>query len=395
MALRVLAVSAGAGIAALAASWRLFPSDRTAKGDESLESWEIIRREDAKGSGLLLSCRNRQSGAQTSPIRFWAEPDGLYPVFLPPERLAWLDANVRLRSGDVAIVTYPKCGTTWTEQIVLLLQNGCRPDLLDPENKNTYRREVKAGKLWPTANVFSARESPRDALAGPPRRGEFSLVMEPAEFDKLPGPRVIKSHMPVAHFNGASCRGGPDDGPRGFSLQSGVRVIYVTRNPFDAAVSAFYHPGGIKPNKLGYPFTAYAKVYSRYGFAWGSWYDHVKGWRDAWRENRKQVLWVHYEELQADLPKAIARIAAFLDIKASPELVQRVAKNSTFKAMKKRAGNDKHFVHLRKGKVGDWRAHFSAKAREEFRSRYCAQMKGYGDLVYDVGNGETLSSGTS
>jgi len=49
-------------------------------------------------------------------------------------------------------------------------------------------------------------------------------------------------------------------------------------------------------------------------------------------------LWLQYEELHDDLPKAIAKIASFLGIEASPEFCEEVAKKSTIKAMKKQVG---------------------------------------------------------
>uniref|UniRef100_A0A7S3Z3V7 Sulfotransferase domain-containing protein n=1 Tax=Lotharella globosa TaxID=91324 RepID=A0A7S3Z3V7_9EUKA len=82
---------------------------------------------------------------------------------------------------------------------------------------------------------------------------------------------------------------------------------------------------------------------------------------------------MHYEELHDDLPKAIAKIASFLGIKASPEFCEEVAKKSSMKAMKKQAAaskakeaSQKRHVHLRKGKVGNWRARFSEEVRTCF-----------------------------
>jgi hypothetical protein len=46
------------------------------------------------------------------------------------------------------VLTYPKCGTTWTEQAVLLLLNNADASLLDPKTKNSYRVGGIGEKSW-------------------------------------------------------------------------------------------------------------------------------------------------------------------------------------------------------------------------------------------------------
>ena len=51
---------------------------------------------------------------------------------------------------DVHIFSYPKSGTTWLEQCVLLLLNGGDTSLLNPSHKNTYSPAApeSRGKIW-------------------------------------------------------------------------------------------------------------------------------------------------------------------------------------------------------------------------------------------------------
>ena len=48
------------------------------------------------------------------------------------------------------VATYIKCGTTWAEQIVLLLLHGpAAVARLDPTRRNTYQPgQAEVGKIW-------------------------------------------------------------------------------------------------------------------------------------------------------------------------------------------------------------------------------------------------------
>jgi hypothetical protein len=48
-----------------------------------------------------------------------------FPPFIPQANLDTLAADFVANDGNVFVVTYPKCGTTWMEQVVhLLLHDG-------------------------------------------------------------------------------------------------------------------------------------------------------------------------------------------------------------------------------------------------------------------------------
>ena len=82
------------------------------------------------------------------------------------------------------------------------------------------------------------------------------------------------------------------------------------------------------------------------------------------REAPDQVLWLRYEEVLADPEREIARVAAFVGVDATPELMQKVNALSNFDAMKQKAGKMAYFY--RKGSAGDAKGHFDETLGAEF-----------------------------
>jgi hypothetical protein len=140
-----------------------------------------------------------------------------------------LESILKYKSSDILIISYPKCGTTWTEQCILLLLADGNRSALNPATKNTYvplSQAEKVGKIWPEASL----EQFKTFATIMPEAAYISL----AEFDNIGSSanslqkrRVIKSHAPVSNLLGCQQQGL-------MGLPDGMKVIVVTRNPFDA-----------------------------------------------------------------------------------------------------------------------------------------------------------------
>ena len=228
---------------------------------------------------------------------------------------------------DVWIATYPKTGTLWTAQIVRLI----------------HSKGVQDDTVLPTVVPW---------LENSDLNFKSDLPVE-----KMPRPRAFRSHFPYASFPTSNS---PHSMPSKF--------IYVMRNPKDVVVSYF------KFLKLGiYPDLQWDQFWKMFmaGYTpYGDYFDHILSW---WaHRDSPNILFMKYEDIKKDLLQAVSKIASFLEVDLSPDVIQKIAELTTFEKMKtdKTANfswykmfNNKRGrpEYLRKGTVGDWTMHLSAE----------------------------------
>ena len=106
------------------------------------------------------------------------------------------------------------------------------------------------------------------------------------------------------------------------------------------------------------------------------WFEHVASF---WaHRDEPNVLFVHYNDLQADLDAQMRRVAAFLDIEIDERRWADQVERCTFESMKRRSAEiadfESHFVggadtFLYKGTNGRWRDVLTAEELERFDQR--------------------------
>ena len=239
---------------------------------------------------------------------------------------------------DVWIVAYPKSGSVWTSQIVRLIHNRGVPD-------NT----VLADAIPFAESLFGSGNVP---------------------VDQVPRPRAIRSHFPYDQF------------PCGLPHSLPSKFIYVMRNPKDLAVS-FYHfcrLGLIKD--LEWDVTM--QHFTSGNLPYGDNLDHILSW---WaHRDSENILFLKYEDMKKDLPQAVSKIASFLEVDLSPDVVKKIADLTTFDRMKAdstanmswmKEFNDEEGkpAFCRKGEVGDWKNYFSAEQSAEFDRKSREKLK--------------------
>ena len=281
--------------------------------------------------------------------------EGIYEtvngVLLPklsPKRWEYL-RTYPLRPDDVFIVTYPKGGTTWTQQIVRLLRNNGRVDnqLLD--------------RAVPWLEVL-------DSDFG--IHFDYNVAME-----TILSPRAFKSHFPYHLI------------PGGMPHTSPAKYIYVARNPKDNIVSLWHHRKRLQCS---------AKEHSWDGFLFnalcgkrlfGSWFDRVLEWWN--HKDEENILFLKYEDMKKDPYQSVRTIANFIGVTgATDELIVDVVKKSSFSSMSQDPTTDYSWqvgtvyategVFMRKGVIGDWKNTFTSEQNTSFDKMYHEKMAGTG-----------------
>ncbi|XP_065294483.1 sulfotransferase ssu-1-like [Dermacentor albipictus] len=262
--------------------------------------------------------------------------------------------------GDLIIVGYPKCGTTWMEHIVY--------------------------------NILMDAEEPEDPL-DKVLRMPF-LEMQGAEAAVYaPQPRALKTHLPF-HM---------------IPYSRDAKYICITRNPYDCCVSLYYHTRNNPPYNFSEgTFEEFFELFLDGRVEFGDYFDNVLSWYNHRRD--PNVLFLTYEELKADTTRHVLRIAAFIGeeretrLKEYPELLRKILEKCSVEYMKQNISGSQRASRreysnspqmktlrpellkglknlmeftkkpmtgsfVRNGQVGDWRNHFSPEQVQRMNQR--------------------------
>jgi hypothetical protein len=188
------------------------------------------------------------------------------------------------RPDDIFIATYPKSGTTWMQMLLVQLLNKGDVEFDHILQKSPYLEEV------------------------------VRMERVASYLEKLPSPRIIKTHMTYRELQPAKS----------------VRIIFITRNAQDTFVSCYHHYELARRFRSSFDGFMDGMVRGRSFF--GSWYGYMRGWMP--HRNDPNVLWVRYEDLRQDLEGQARRIAGFLKIPVPEERLPDILRNCSFESMR-------------------------------------------------------------
>ena len=270
----------------------------------------------------------------------------------------------RPRPDDIIVATYPKSGTTWMQRILSLL---------------IFRSEepIALDRTFPWLEV---NRRPIEAVVG--------------DLEAQQHRRSVKTHVP---FDGV---------PRFAS----AKYIHVARDGRDVCMSYHNHCTGFRPDALErmdaiglaeptlrrrYPrvdldpavyfhdwVTAGAIDGQDAGTPYLSYFAYEKTFWDARKETN--LLFVHYDDLQADLTGEMRRIADFLEIDITDTELGQMARSASFESMRQNADvlipeMAKNFEGgalrlVNKGRSGRWRGVYDEADVELFDKKLRAAV---------------------
>ncbi|XP_069785982.1 sulfotransferase 2B1-like [Narcine bancroftii] len=257
------------------------------------------------------------------------------------ESLRYARDGFQVRDDDVFIVTYPKSGTTWMQEILPLIYSN--------------------GDLTPVQTIPNWQRVPwLEHISGK------SLLEE------RPSPRLITTHLQNHML------------PKIFHT-SKAKVIYMARNPKDVLVSAFHYYGMASFLEDPGTFEEFIEKFLEGNVLFGSWFDHIKSWWPA--KDQDNFIFLTYKELLQDRRGTLVKLGDFLGKQLSSDTIEIIANQSEFNNMKQNKMSNYSFVpeelmdqkksnFLRKGIAGDWKNHFTSAQNEHFNSVYAQKMKG-------------------
>jgi glutathione S-transferase len=274
-------------------------------------------------------------------------PDGRFvphPPCVKPSAVAELRRSFLSRAGDVFVCTYPKCGTTWMQQIVLLLLHGGDATKVKPHPA------LQSQAPWPEVCYLRTKR-----FGGPCPYLDARMLRPPHDAAYAHGPdarRVFKTHAPRGLFPVADA-----------NLDPKAKIVYIARNPKDVCCSLYAHASALPPFEYDGDFDHFVGNFVEGKVEHGSWKDHHVDWY-VHAQQDERVYYVHFEALKADPRAEIAKLAAFLlDLPGPgdvpPALLDAVAAGSDFKAMKAAAakagdGSAEATSRFRSGGAGKW-----------------------------------------
>ncbi|XP_005372261.1 amine sulfotransferase-like [Microtus ochrogaster] len=157
-----------------------------------------------------------------------------------------------IRDDDVFIVTYPKSGTIWTQQILSLIY-------FEGHRNNTE-------------NIQTVDRAPF-----------FEYNIHNVDYAKMPSPRIFCSHLPYYLV------------PKVFKNKK-VKILYIYRNPKDVLTSYFHFSNLIVLLEASNSVETFMQTFLDGRVVGSNWFDHIRGWYE--HRHDFNIMFLSYEDMK-------------------------------------------------------------------------------------------------
>ncbi|XP_073943442.1 sulfotransferase 1B1-like isoform X1 [Choristoneura fumiferana] len=258
------------------------------------------------------------------------------------------------RPDDAWVVTFPRSGTTWTQEMVWLIKND-----LDYETA----LQIPLQNRYLFLEYFSII-SGIEIEIGDPDKDFIDKLKVPAYkiSEDVPSPRFIKTHLALSLLP-----------PR---LLDTCKVVYVARDPRDVVVSYYHFTQLIKHLHFVEDFKSFWKLFMAGLVTWAPSFPHLK---EAWAQRKHpNMLFLFYEDMKKDMPSTLRRVSAFFGKEYSAEQLAALCEHLDIKNFKNNESTNPAWMKadspltfggreefVRKGEVGGWRNYMDAEMQAE------------------------------
>ncbi|XP_042241804.1 sulfotransferase 1A1-like [Homarus americanus] len=283
-------------------------------------------------------------------------------VFLPSFYADWHDryTNFTVHHEDVWVVTFPKSGTTWTQELVWCLM----------KDKDSPEAQLELMKRFPFFE-YDCLIHPDMEVSGlkedDPMRPGLSWKM----VQSMAAPRTIKSHLPMQLL------------PRQI-WDVKPKVVYVCRDPRDVCISYYYHYRKLEGyvGDLQHFIDCFLDEKVVYSPIWS----HILTF---WQlRHQHHVLFIRFEDMKEDLAAVVRQVAEFLGKEVKEEEVSWLVHHCSFDQMSQNpAANNETFTtapteeakgikFMRTGQVGDWKNYLTEEQQKAFKTWTLKNLEG-------------------
>ncbi|RNA22333.1 sulfotransferase 1C2 [Brachionus plicatilis] len=250
----------------------------------------------------------------------------------------------KLRDDDIFISSFPKSGTTWTNELVWLIIHN-----LDFESS---QKNLDKKFIWLDPGVSTK-------------------IIDDAD-----SPRLFKNHLPLQFL------------PLEIKSEN-IKKIYVLRNPKDMLVSTFHFYRKLVKDEFTGEFEDLVDIFEEGKTWYGPWWSHVDSFVTL-----PNTFLVIYENLIKKPNETIKSLGEFLGKNLNESEIEFLIESTSFKKMKEAEktfkDDSRHskifksdLIFFRKGEIGDWKNYFDEVMSKRIEAVVEKNLKFKVNFIYD------------